>query len=1326
MKVLSGLTLHGISQSESLRDILSLEQHPEGLATILKGQKILQGAGLLGYEISKNSSGGIQIKFSFLDASGADQVSVSLSEKNPSGPLEVSTEGDDEFAAACLVLLWWALLGDNSFLRHLDKKIIEFCQDFQDFQTHQNSISKDNVTVTSRPAVQLASVSLVFAERPLHSKNSSLESLLPEIETPWILHEPSGVEDPRNSALINMPSIFKKPPGAGSTAYVTDAKRQYQVASVVRFNFSDGTQITAADILRHPYKTCLPRELWPQPVENTFMGLQWPLLQSDKHIFVSKDLEDVEQVIQQLLKKIATKLSQGSLKVYLQADFLMRRAQEIKEISFDAGLEFSWAVEFGEESHFKLSTNKRGDTSDEKPHFFESFALFAEQKKLVVYSWMQEYKDIKRQLSNRFDAPKDIDAFDFSLKQSADISRLLQFLRKRPLPVEVAKGTHHLLESASALKVLFNEDAHYQVKRIFQTPAREVTLSGFSSTMVELLHSLDDNVSLFLKKDLRDFVAPAGKKRDWDVKLLKHTGVMQYLTLETLMFHFNGHLMEQTPCDQDTIVAALHSKLHSLIVVGEGTILEKKLSLPDLVSKSALNLLEAYVQKLQHVLISAEAVYLPEGEFLFEGAFEREARWLLEVLKHMAFSTSGAIFKRSRTGLLGKIFTGKLEEDPQLSQGWFYMPGPVKGTVPLSSAIGLLQPLIPHGVKLFLNDQGLVELGEDDFRVDFQVTTQVESGDINWFDLNPRFFLQGMEVNPESFKNFGNGAGVIQYEGKYYLIPQKQIPSLKRLENFWLNLQKGQVKGSKKAWNDKFYQVPKNKSLELLALRASGYPVRGDHEWQKLCDFYDNLGTDKYKIDTPKSVKASLKPYQQKGIQWLHDLYELRLGALLADDMGLGKTIQTLTFLEFLRLERKMGAILVVVPSSLVYNWESEIQKFTPELKSVIFTSKDQERVGRLLEAKEDLVVITTYGLLMENSEFLAQYTWNVLIFDEAQNLKNITTRRTSTARMLNARFKICLTGTPMENHYGEYFSLVDLVVPGSLGTYEEFRRVYVNSDSVQADDIADLKLRTKPLVMRRTKKEILDQLPEKQETKVSIAFEEQQKGIYRDIALSYNQKIHDALQAQTEGQLQLQMLTALLRLRQVCSDPSGLPEIKYDKVPPKLETLMESLTEIIDAGESALVFTQFIQTLQHTEKLLKDAGIPVFVLHGSVTTKQRQEILRTFNETQGGAVLVMTLKTGGVGLNLTKASYVFHLEPWWNPAVENQATDRAHRLGQTRAVQVFRYIMHESLEEKMEILKARKNLKFGHLFSEAELSQYEAIESGSALSRDDFEFLLK
>jgi SNF2 family DNA or RNA helicase len=249
--------------------------------------------------------------------------------------------------------------------------------------------------------------------------------------------------------------------------------------------------------------------------------------------------------------------------------------------------------------------------------------------------------------------------------------------------------------------------------------------------------------------------------------------------------------------------------------------------------------------------------------------------------------------------------------------------------------------------------------------------------------------------------------------------------------------------------------------------------------------------------------------------------------------------------------------------------------------------------------------------------------------------------------------------------------------------------------------------------------------LPPKIETTIKLPFEDQQKIIYRDIATAYNENIRAQIATQGEGKTQLQMLTALLRLRQACSDPSAIPGVKYHGEPPKITTLVEALTEIIEGGSSALVFTQFLATFERIRSSLSKAKIPYFDISGSDSRLAREKKLRAFQEQQGGSVMLMTLKTGGVGLNLTKASYVFHIEPWWNPAVENQATDRAHRIGQAETVQVYRYLIKESVEEKIEILKDLKSKRFDALFSVSESEGEMTGPGGSALSQRDFEYLL-
>lgn len=1124
-----------------------------------------------------------------------------------------------------------------------------------------------------------------------------------------------------------MPEVFRKKLVAYSDSYFNETNEQNRLAGIVRYNFSNGMQVSAKEILRHPLHKAVSKDLLPQAKSQSPIFGRWPLTQQKAQLFVSQSLREVEDIVQALLSAILTQVRQKRLPLYIQSKGYSQQAIQIQDIEFDPAMELDWRVDFTEkknlEAEFKLICTHKKDF-----HFFESFALEPTEGTLLVFPFLQEWKRLEEVLTKVSG-----ETVQWTLQEGkmpvvhtegdVEAKTILKHLRTRPIPVKITGESMTLDAQKSQIVIQLNESGSFYIEHKARAMGfKDLSKKGWTPRSVLYLTALSQGLPYLLNSDAKDVATKARRHRDWDMKLLRHLGVLQYLMLEILSFHFDGTLTDGRVVEKEHLFSLLHSKIHSLLMSGSGEILAKETPLSELCSKSVLNQFEDFVSKTLNVMTSHESFYSEQGELVLEGVVEREFQLIYELLKKLAISTGGEAFRKSRTSLLAKIWSGDPEKDPYLETGLFFIPTAKKET-PVHETLETLQSLIPHGFQIYYKGQPLQELEEDDFQVDFALQSDGTQGDFNWFELNPRFFLRGQEIDPQNMGNFGS-AGVIEYDGKLYLVPRKQMPSLRRLENFWMKLQKGKKEATKRGASDKIYQLPRHQILELLALRASGYGVRGDEEWKKLCDFYDHLGTQKRELKLPETMNAELKPYQVLGVQWLQDLYNLKLGALLADDMGLGKTLQTLTFLEDLRVQNQLGQVLIVVPSSLVFNWKSEVEKFTPKLPLAVFSSRDLDTMGKRLESKEDVVVITTYGLLMEHEAFLNQYHWKILIFDEAQNLKNITTKRASSARSLRAQFKICLTGTPMENHYGEFYSLMDLLVPGSLGKIEDFRRQFVNTDMILREEIDDLKLKIRPLMMRRTKKEILDQLPEKQETKINIAFEERQKEIYRDIALSYNQRVQETLLTQGEASVQLQMLTALLRLRQACSDPAALPNVRYDKVPPKLEALMDSLTEVVESGESALVFTQFIQTLEHTAKILKQANIPVFVLHGGIPTKQRQKVLEDFNNTQGGAVLVMTLKTGGVGLNLTKASYVFHLEPWWNPSVENQATDRAHRLGQSRAVQVFRYIMHESLEEKIELLKNRKDKKFQSLFSTPEKESDLGPGTG-ALTKEDFDFLL-
>lgn len=1248
---------------------------------------------------------------------GADKpATVAVNEEKIRGPLHFACSLCQSSGCphqwASYVMLWQALTLDEEHIQHPDLVSLSRSVKGPAFLGASDYVNERS---SEFAGIELESISLFLDEKPL-LEGQSLASLLNAPLGKYKKHEVSKDEELLSPRLWNLPEVFRRKLTAFSEHYFNEVHRQNKLADMVRYNFSNHIQISAKEILRHPLHKQVPAALLPQGKTAASVFARWPLLNPDHTSFTSQALYELEEILQALLAQIADEHRRGRLDVFVQSPAKASHGLKLKSLEFDTTQELDWRVDFHTRKDELLSEFKLVSFRKQDLHFFENFAVDAENGILLIHAWAHEFNELEKFLQNSQDhftlPPRKMPRIELQSEPAA--KSLLKYLRSRGIPVKIEGETKLIPASQGQVQVHLNEEGQFYILHEARVLGQKnLARQGFSSRSLVFLETLSLGLGFLLKTDAKDMASRSRLKRDWDLKILRHLGILQYLALETLSFYFEGTLTDGRKCKAEEIFSFLQPHLQSLLITGSGGSFVKDVPLTELCSKAVLSCFEDFIQMTLKSIPASEAFYSEDGEVILESLVEKEFRLIFELLKRLALSSGGEAFKKSRTAFLAKIAS---------SEGLYYFPSGSEVS-DLHSSLESLQPLLPYGFKIFYKDQPLQELEEDEFHVDFVLETDMDNRQFNWFELNPHFFLRGEEVDPDRFLSLGRG-GVVEYDGKLFLVPQKQMPSLRRLENFWEKLQGGKNDLKKKNNDDRIYRLPRHQTLELLALRASGVSIRGDHEWQKLCDFYDSLSLPHRPLNLETQSREVLKPYQAHGVQWLQDLYQLRLGALLADDMGLGKTLQTLAFLDDLREKEDLGRVLIVVPSSLIFNWLSEAEKFTPRLNITLFSNRDSDRIGRELDSPRPMVVLTTYGLLMEHEDFLCQFKWKILVFDEAQNLKNITTKRTSAARSLSAQFKICLTGTPMENHYGEFYSLVDLLVPGSLGKIEDFRRQFVNTDMITWEEMQDLKLKIKPLLLRRTKKEILDQLPDKQETKVSIAFEERQKEIYRDIALSYNQRVKETMAAQGEASVQLQMLTALLRLRQACSDPAALPNVHYDKVPPKLETLLDSLREIVESGESALVFTQFLQTLEHATRILKAAGIPVFQLHGGIPAKQRQKILAEFTQSPAGAVLVMTLKTGGVGLNLTKASYVFHLEPWWNPSVENQATDRAHRLGQSKAVQVFRYIMHESLEEKMELLKSRKDKKFQTLFTEAE-SAGDLKTGQNALSRDDFDFLL-
>ncbi|MGH7041509.1 MAG: SNF2-related protein, partial [Acetobacteraceae bacterium] len=440
----------------------------------------------------------------------------------------------------------------------------------------------------------------------------------------------------------------------------------------------------------------------------------------------------------------------------------------------------------------------------------------------------------------------------------------------------------------------------------------------------------------------------------------------------------------------------------------------------------------------------------------------------------------------------------------------------------------------------------------------------------------------------------------------------------------------------------------------------------------------------------PETFKGSLRPYQADGVNWLQFLRAAGLGGVLADDMGLGKTVQTLAHL---LIEQAQGRLdrpaLIVCPTSLVANWCAEAERFAPGL-SVLALHGPARKQSFAAIARHD-VVITTYPLLTRDAAVLGGQDWHVVVLDEAQSIKNPLATTTRAVAGLRAGQRLCLSGTPLQNHLGELWSLFDFLAPGFLGSARSFRARYRLPVEKNGDETARARLarRVSPFLLRRTKEEVAADLPPKTEIVEQVEMESGQRAVYEAIRLAMHARVREALAARGLARSGIIILDALLKLRQVCCDPRLVKLGAAKKAgSAKLDRLMELLPDLIDEGRRVLLFSQFTSMLDLIIPRLDAARIPFVLLTGD-TTDRRTPIQRF----QSGAVPVflLSLKAGGTGLNLTAADTVIHYDPWWNPAVEDQATDRAHRIGQDKPVFVHRMVTLGSIEEKMEVLKTRK-----------------------------------
>jgi len=452
-------------------------------------------------------------------------------------------------------------------------------------------------------------------------------------------------------------------------------------------------------------------------------------------------------------------------------------------------------------------------------------------------------------------------------------------------------------------------------------------------------------------------------------------------------------------------------------------------------------------------------------------------------------------------------------------------------------------------------------------------------------------------------------------------------------------------------------------------------------------------------VVVPATLNATLRDYQKHGLSWLNLLDDFNFGGCLADDMGLGKTIQIIAFI-LLQREKLSSAVnvsmvnntnLVVVPTSLIFNWQAEVQKFAPSIK--IFTLYGADRIKDISELTNYELILTSYGTLLSDINYLKEYFFNYIFLDESQNIKNIESQRYQAVQQLKSRNRIVITGTPVENNTLDLYAQLSFACPGLLGSKQSFKDLFsIPIDKFKTTrNAVELKQKVAPFILRRTKKQVAQELPDKTEVTVFCPMGDSQRKVYD----AYEKEFRDFISGLTEDELlkrSVNVLKVLTRLRQICDSPLLLEDEKlFGDKSSKIEVLIDEI-QSKEQNHKILVFSQFVSMLDLIRKELDQVGIGYEYFTGQ--TRDREKVVNRFQSDMGTRVLLISLKAGGTGLNLTEADYVYLVDPWWNPAVENQAIDRSYRIGQKKNVVAVRLICPETLEEKiMKLQESKRSL---------------------------------
>ena len=501
---------------------------------------------------------------------------------------------------------------------------------------------------------------------------------------------------------------------------------------------------------------------------------------------------------------------------------------------------------------------------------------------------------------------------------------------------------------------------------------------------------------------------------------------------------------------------------------------------------------------------------------------------------------------------------------------------------------------------------------------------------------------------------------------------------------------------------DNYIRLPINRTfyLDKLLEKNSGIKIDTDKSYEDLINKIHVLKDKK----TPKELEDTLRDYQKIGFKWLTNIDKFNFGGILADDMGLGKTIQILSvLLDYKQNNIKTKASLVVCPSSLSLNWYNEVKKFAKELKVLVISGDSINREKKIKNIKNYDLIITSYDLLKRDINLYLDldYTFKFLIADEAQYIKNNNTKNAKAIKQITADTRFALTGTPIENSLNEMWSIFDLIMPGYLFTYKKFKKDFeipIVKDNNE-DILNKLKMLIEPFVLRRTKKDVLKELPDKATSILNNEMTMEQEKIYLGYLAKARDELNEEIELKGFEQTRIKILALLTRLRQICCHPS-LFISNYKGESGKLNQCMELIKDGIESGHKILLFSGYTSMFQIIEEELKKNDIKYLKLTGRTKIKDRLNIINEFNKNEDIKLFLISLKAGGTGINLTAADMVIHYDPWWNLSVENQATDRTHRIGQTKKVQVYKLITKNSIEEKIYDLQKRKEELIDNMLS--------------------------